>query len=162
MTPEGSLSSTSGTTQDYPKIRSCLDNVLSHFLNSGKQGHDHFCRKPVLVPDHCLDEEPFPVIQPDSTPQNSSMPFPQSLSLSPESRAQHCPSAFLRRNYSCHEASPQPSSAFRFNKPRYLSCSSYVFPSRPFTIFVALLWILSNYFMSSLYCGTQKCTQYVR
>uniref|UniRef100_A0A8B9T4B1 Calmodulin-binding domain-containing protein n=1 Tax=Anas platyrhynchos TaxID=8839 RepID=A0A8B9T4B1_ANAPL len=43
----------------------------------------------------------------------------------------------------------------RLNKPSDLSHSSYVFPSRPFTIFVALLWTLSNSFTSFLYCGAQ-------
>lgn len=45
----------------------CLDNVLSHFLNSGKQGPDHFCRELVWVPDQPLDEEHFPDIQPNPT-----------------------------------------------------------------------------------------------
>jgi len=43
------------------------------------------------------------------------------------------------------------------NRPRDLSHSSCVFPSRPFTMFVALFWTLSDRFMS--FCA-QKCTQY--
>ena len=42
---------------------------------------------------------------------------------------------------------------FAPNKPRHLSCSSYIFPSEPFTTFAAPLWTLSNSFMSFLYCG---------
>ena len=41
------------------------------------------------------------------------------------------------------------------NNPRDFSCSSLVLPFRPFTIFVALLWTLSNSFMSFLYRDTQ-------
>jgi len=44
----------------------------------------------------------------------------------------------------------------RPNGPSALSRSSYVFPSRPFTIFVALLWTLSNSLMFFLYCGAQN------
>uniref|UniRef100_A0A8C3C107 Ig-like domain-containing protein n=1 Tax=Cairina moschata TaxID=8855 RepID=A0A8C3C107_CAIMO len=47
-------------------------------------------------------------------------------------------------------------------EPSTLSRSSCVFPSRPFTIFIALLWALSSSLMSFLYCGAQNCTQYSR
>lgn len=36
----------------------------------------------------------------------------------------------------------------RLNKPKYLSQSFYIFPSRPFTIFVDLLWTLSDSFIT--------------
>lgn len=58
------------------------------------------------------------------------------------------------RSGSCHEASPQlPYSALR--KPRDCNHSSDIFSSRPLTICIALLWTLSNRFMSSSCCGTQ-------
>ena len=44
------------------------------------------------------------------------------------------------------------------NKPRDLGCSSHTLPSRPFPIFVVLLWTVSNTFLSFLHCGTQPCT----
>ena len=41
------------------------------------------------------------------------------------------------------------------NKPRDLSHSSHTLPSRPFTNFAALLWMISNSSMSFSYYGTQ-------
>ena len=66
-----------------------------------------------------------------------------------QSRAQRCPPLPVR---SCgrHEASPQLLCS-GLSKPRGLSHALY----RPFPIFVALLWMLSNSFMSFLHCGTQ-------
>lgn len=48
---------------------------------------------------------------------------------------------------------------YRLNKTSDLSCSSYGFPSRPFTILVALPWRFYNSFMTFLYCGTKTCPQ---
>ncbi|KAJ7408176.1 hypothetical protein WISP_122305 [Willisornis vidua] len=50
----------------------------------------------------------------------------------------------------------------RLNKPSDLSHSSHGFSSRPFTIFTAYLWTLTNSFVSFLYCGAQNCSQYPR
>lgn len=47
------------------------------------------------------------------------------------------------------------------SKPREFLCSAYALPYRPFTVFVALLWI-ANSFTSFLYCGAQKRTWYSR
>lgn len=44
-------------------------------------------------------------------------------------------------------------------KPIYLSCSSFSFPSEPFSIFVSLLCMHSNSFRSFWYCGAQNCPQ---
>ena len=52
-----------------------------------------------------------------------------------------CPSAPCE-SYSHHEASPQPPLPWG-EKPRELSCPSHILPSRPFPIFIALLWRLS-------------------
>lgn len=49
----------------------------------------------------------------------------------------------------------------RLSKPRDFQCFACALPSRPFIVFVALLWIV-NSFTSFLYCGTQKYTQYSR
>jgi len=67
-----------------------------------------------------------------------------------QSRAQRCPPLPVR-SCSRHEASPQ------------LLCSALRKPShpsqtKPFLIFVAVLWMLSNSFMS-LNCAAQNCSQ---
>lgn len=54
-----------------------------------------------------------------------------------------------------HEVSPQPPLSV-LSQPRDRTRSSYVLPSRPFPIFIALLWTLSNHSMS-FYCGAQSC-----
>jgi len=86
--------------------------------------------------------EPFPRSH-LAFPWCSSMPFPWALSLSPESKAQHYSSA------PCVELQVptiSPPSLLRSgpNKPRDLSCSLYVLPSRLLTIPIALLWTFSN------------------
>ena len=77
-----------------------------------------------------------------------------------QSRAQCCPSA------PCEELQPPwglPSATLDLtNKPNDFNCSSYDLPSRPFPFFVALLWMLSNSFMSFLYCGVHNFAQYSR
>jgi len=62
------------------------------------------------------------------------------------------------RSCSRHEASPQLLCS-ALSKPRELSCSSYILPSRPFTVFTALLLMPSNSLMSFLYCGAPNCLQ---
>ena len=80
------------------------------------------------------------------------MPFPQALSLS--QRAELSAASLLPvRSCSCHEASPQLLCS-GLNRARDLSHSSYLLPSKQFTIIIALLWVLSNSFISFLYCGT--------
>lgn len=44
----------------------------------------------------------------------------------------------------------------------YFSHTSYVFHSRPFTVFVAVLWTISNRVMPFLHYGAPNCTQYLR
>ena len=90
-------------------------------------------------------EEPFPS---PHLPLPDTVPFPWSLSLSPESGVQHY---FPREELL---AAIRPPSSLLCFELRDLSC-----PSRPFTIFVVLLWILSDSFTSFLYCGPQNCTQ---
>jgi len=53
-----------------------------------------------------------------------------------ESRAQRCPSA------PCEELPPPSGLPSALVKPRDLNLSSYILPFRPFTIFIALLWML--------------------
>ena len=60
-----------------------------------------------------------------------------------------------------HEASP-PLLCSALSTPRDLSCSSHTLLYRTFIIFVVLLWMLTNSFVSFLYCGTQNCMQYSR
>ena len=76
---------------------------------------------------------------------------------SPENRALRCPSA------PCEElqATVRPHLSLLcpgLNTPRDLSHSSDVFPSRPFTIFIALLWTLSHSFISLLYTTQGQVT----
>ena len=68
-----------------------------------------------------------------------------------ESRAQRYPSAPFMRSCGHRNASPQLLCS-GLNRARDLSHFSYTFPSRQFTIFVALLWVLSNSFMSLMCC----------
>lgn len=72
-----------------------------------------------------------------------------------------CPSAPLMRKPQAAMRSSLSLLCSGLNNSKDLSCSSYILPSRPFTIFVALLWMLSSSLMS-FYCGTQNCTQYLR
>jgi len=51
---------------------------------------------------------------------------------------------------------PLSSSALRWTSQG----TSHILPSGSFTIFIAFLQMLSNSFMSFLYCGTQTCTQW--
>ncbi|GAB0194069.1 myocardial zonula adherens protein [Grus japonensis] len=122
---------------------------------------DHFPGEPVPVPNHPLGEEPFPDIQP-KPPLSQLHAIPLgSITGHQREEMNACPFAPPREEAVGHdEVSPQ-SPLSRLNKPRDFSLSSYVFPSRPFAIFVALLWTLSNSFMS-LYCGAQNCMQYSR
>ena len=95
-------------------------------------------------------------------PWHSPMPFPWALSLSPESRGQHCPSA------PCEElqATMRPPLHLpfsRLNNPRDLNTSSFILPSRSLSIYEALSWIaLSKSSMTFSYCGAQNCMQYSR
>jgi len=81
-------------------------------------------------------------------------PLMEDLFLTPKSAKLHAissgPVAVTREQSSelpwwgavgLHEASPQLLCS-GLNKPRALSCFSYILPSRPFTVFIALLWTL--------------------
>lgn len=82
------------------------------------------------------------------------MPFHQALSLSPEIRAQCCPSvSFLPLMKSCRPPWGLIAASSGLNKLRDPSHSSCIFLSRPF-IFVALLCMFSCSYMS-LYCSAQ-------
>lgn len=63
-----------------------------------------------------------------------------------------CPSAPLMRKPQAAMRSSLSLLCSGLNNSKDLSCSSYILPSRPFTIFVALLWMLSNSFMCILCC----------
>ena len=64
-----------------------------------------------------------------------SMPFPRALSLSQRAELSAAP-RFPVRSCSRHEASPQLLCS-ALSKPRDLSPSSHILPSRPFPIFIA-------------------------
>ena len=86
------------------------------------------------------------------------MLFPRALSLSHRAELSAAPPLPVR-SCSRHEASPQLLCS-ALSKPGDLSCSSHTLPSRPFSISGALLWMLSNSFMSFLYGGDQNRTQH--
>jgi len=149
------LSPTADSTQDYTKIQLCL-RTLSKSLNSGSLRHDHTLGEPVPGLNNSLVKNVF-LTSNLTLPCHCSILFLHVLPLSPESRSQRCPST------SCEKlkATMRPSLSLffsRLNKPRYLSCSSYVFIHRPFTIYIVLFWTPSNGFLF-LYCGAQNWTQ---
>ena len=141
-----------------PKTQTqCLRVVYQHSLSSGSSG-------PCLLPWGAVpcpmpsEAEPFP--NPPIPPLTHFHAVPSGPVVVTESRAQRCPPLPVR-SCSCHEASLSLLCSGP-NKPRGLSCSSYLLPFKPFTIFAALLWTLSNSFTSFLYCSAQTCTQYSR
>jgi len=99
------------------------------FLNSGSSG---------LCPLSCGAEPP----------QHSSMPFPQALSLSHRAELSAVPPLPVR-SCSRHEGSPQLLCS-GLNKPRALSQSSYLLPSRSFLI---LLPFSTTVQLSYLHCS---------
>jgi len=133
---------------------------LNFFLNSSLDAMTSmilwfygFPGEPVPAPEHSLGEKLFPNIQSEPL-----LLFLQFLLLTPERRDQHLPFfSSCEEDVSCHE--PLFNLFSRLNKARDFSCSSHLLPSTTFTIFVALLWILSNSFMSFLYCNAENCTQ---
>lgn len=106
-----------------------------------------------------LSEEPFPDIQP-----NPRLPQLHAILLGPVTGPQKeeisaCPSTSLHEKAAnCTEVSS------RLNKPSDLSCSSYDFPSRSFTLFTALFWMPSSSFVillimwhSKLHISEEQC-----
>ena len=119
--------------------------------------HDYIPGELVPVCDHPLGEEPFPdtqleppLLQLDSIPLGPITGYQREYMGT-------CPSA-----PPCEEAvddnevslSLSLSLLFsRLNRASDRSRSSYIFPSMPFTLFVALLWALSSSLLFFLYCG---------
>lgn len=101
-------------------------------------------------------EEPFPNTHP-TLPWHSSMPFSQALPLPHGAELSTAP-PLPARSCSCHEGSALLLCS-GMNKPRDLSHSTCILPSRLFTIFVVILWVHCNNFISFLYCGAQNSTQ---
>jgi len=133
------------TRKDHPKSNWCS-------LNSGTGGCAHSPGQPAPCPPPC---GAAPVPNPQlPLPWHSSVPFPRALSLSHRAELSAAPPLPVR-SCSRHQASPQLLCS-ALSTPRDLSSSSYVFPSRPFPTFVALLLTLSHSFMPFLYCGDQN------
>ena len=81
--PEGSLSPTSGSKQDNPKIQTlCLREFSKCFLNSSSMGLWPLPWRACSRAWPPSGEEPFPNPQGLAIPWHSSMLFPQALSLS--------------------------------------------------------------------------------
>lgn len=83
------------------------------------------------------------------------IPFPQILSLTTEEIS--LPLHFSSWG-SCTLQLSSLSLLSKLNKPSDFSCSSQVLLSRSFAIFV-VFWMLSNSFMSFLYCSAPNCAQ---
>lgn len=109
---------------------------------------------------HPLDEKHFP----DSQPKYALLElhaFPSGYVISHQREISSCLSTLPHEVAICfNEVSLQ--SSLWAEQTKWLSYSSYFFPSRAFTIFAILLWTFSNSFIPSLYCDTQNCTQYSR
>lgn len=90
-------------------------------------------------------------------PWHSSMPFTQALVLPPESRAQYYSSAPLVKKPQAAMRPPLHLLFSRLKKPRDLSRSAHALPSIPFTIFVAIFWMLS--FMLFSHTSAKTCTK---
>ena len=122
--------------QAAPSQRGELWNVITHHLNSV-----HWSAR--------RQEVSISVSRPNSDlPHDSSMPFPQALTLSQRAEL----SAALHYLWGAAAAmrASLSSSALGPTKQWNLRCSSCILSSRPFTIFVALLQMLYNSFMSLL------------
>ena len=116
-------------------------------------GGHHRCPGELVPCPPLPGEEPFSDIQPNS-PLTQLHAIPSVPVTDTESRVQHCPSA------PCEELQPPwgPPLGLLYSglkKPRDLSHSSHILPSRPFE---TLLWMVSDSFTSSSYCSTQCCT----
>jgi len=130
----------------------CLRALSRRSLNSSTEGRAHSPGQPAPCPPPC---GAAPVPNPQlPLPWHSSVPFPRALSLSHRAELSAAPPLPVR-SCSRHQASPQLLCS-ALSTPRDLSSSSYVFPSRPFPTFVALLLTLSHSFMPFLYCGDQN------
>ena len=86
------------------------------------------------------------------------MPFPRALSLSHRAELSAAPLLPVR-SCSRHRASPQLLCS-GLSKPRDHNCSSYTCPSRPIPIFTAILWKLSNIFMSFMSSAGGEAAQH--
>lgn len=99
---------------------------------------------------------PPPQLSPSAAPGHSlgPGPFPQWTELSTALHSLWGAAATMRAPFNLLWSGP--------NRPSDLSYSSCILPSRFFTISVALLWMFSNSFLTSLCCSMQNCTQCCR
>lgn len=138
-------------------VQECCPNASSAGTSRLGALATYFPGEPVPVPDHRLGEEPFPDVQPE--PPLSQL---QANPLDPVAGYQReeisaCLSALPREEAVDHrEVSPR-SPLLRAETIQVTSAAPHTFPSRPFSIFVALLWMLSNTFRSFfLPCKEEK------
>lgn len=124
----------------------CMGALSKHLLNSSSWGRVQCHGESVPCPLSSGEESFLNTHLP--LPWQISIPFPQILSLSLESRAKRCPSAPLKR--SCGLKAPLSLLYSGPNKPRDLGYSLFTLPSGSFTISIAILWAFSNSFMSYL------------
>ena len=152
------MSPTPGSTQDHPKIRPYIWELFPDFSwTLAGRCHGHWPYQPVLVLNHPLLKNLFLISR-----LNLPSLFPM-VSVTGHWREEISSAAPLSSwGAVVHHEFFFQSSVSGQNKPRDLSWFLYVFPPRSFTIFLALLYTLSESLMSFLYCGAQNCTQYSR
>ena len=117
----------------------------------GSTPNHHKCKHYVCPGQHVLCPPPSgadPVPNPPLTQLHTIPSGPVSITREQSSALPH-----PVRSCSRHEASPQLLCS-GLSKPRGLSCSSHTLLYRPFTTFIALLWLLADSFISFLHCGT--------
>ena len=129
--PQGWLSLSPGSTQEHPKFKLFVwERCPKSSWGPAAWGHERCQGEPVPA----SGEESLP-----DSPWHSFMLFPGALLLSPESRAQHCPSTPVRSSI-YHEISPQLLS--RSNKPWELLRIGHLFVSKCYShAFSAAVWL---------------------
>lgn len=147
-------------TGPHQKSHHVPENILETFLECCQAWcWDHFPGEPVHVPSHPLEVELSPDIQPKPSSNQLHVIRLSPVTVTTEKWLVPASSLPLLRMLKITVRSPL---SLFWADLSDLSCSSYGFPSRPFHLFVALLWVFSNSFISISYCGAQNCTQHSR
>lgn len=136
------------------KIQTIFLRVLSSLWQAWCYGHGHVERVP--VPHLPLTEELFPNTKPDTPLMQLRAISLGSVTLMERSTPVVL---FLLWKLLVSMRAPFGILCSGLSKPSEHSCFLYSMPSRPFTIFPALLGMLAKSFISFLYSGTPTCTQ---
>jgi len=122
------------TTQKSGRMSKCAVQMLHELCQA--QCHNHFSKEAVPVPNHPLSEEPFPNIQPDP---HHSLGF---YCWSSERGYQILPLHHLSWGSCRLWCLPSTSSSLSWTNQGTSGTPHKSFPSRSFTMLVALLWTL--------------------